>query len=59
MLSAKFETRHLLLEKDDNKCDYLSRLVYRLKIDHEEIQFPSHIVTCLKNEFCHLYRSFV
>lgn len=46
MLCAKFLTRNLLLEKDDNKCDYLSKLVFKLKIDHEEIQFPSHIVTC-------------
>lgn len=50
MLSAKFETIQFLLEKDDNKCDYLSWLVFKLKNDYEEI---------VSFSYCHLFEKWI
>lgn len=45
MVYAKFQTKNLLYEKDVNKCTYLSKPVFKLKIDHEEILSTSHSIT--------------
>lgn len=57
MVYAKFQTKNLLYEKDVNKCTYLSKPVFKLKIDHEEILSTSHSITWQKNELCHWYGS--